>query len=229
MFHHTNLQFKEELTPREYTSHIILLHSMDAKPHSVEDIHKLHQNKKGLAGIAYHYFIDKDGEIFEGRPHHTKGAFHKEYNGNSIAVCFEGDFNKEKMNEQQMHASIMLLSLLSLAYEVDSILPYWECKKEWGTPNSNFPFGRIEKLVDECKSLFTNMFGKHWGETEEEYFVPDYEWRHFHDHLGNEEEEQHRHNAPAYPIHMGNFNYFRIIDLLNEIDEDYYWEKDEYY
>lgn len=228
MYHHTNLQFKETLKSRDFTSHIILLHSIDIKPHTVENVHKLHQDKYGMAGIAYHYFIRKDGEIYEGRPHKTRGAFLKDYNGDSIGLCFEGNFNKEKMGEKQINASIMLLSLLSLAYETNSILPYWQCKTEWVNPGSNFPFDRICKEVEACKSRFTMMFGDHWGETEEEYFVPDYEWRHVHDHLGDEEEEWHRHNAPAYPIHMGNFNYFRIIDLLNEIEEDYYWEKEDF-
>lgn len=228
MFHRTNLTFSEKLQRRGYTSNIVLLHSADSKPHTVEDIHKVHQKKYGMAGIAYHYFISKDGEIYEGRPHDTKGAFLKEYNSDSVGVCFEGDFNKEKMNEQQIDTSIMLLGLLSLAYETDSLIPYWKCKKEWGDPGLNFPFDYICQKVDECKSQFISMFGEHWGETEDEYFVPDYEWRHMHDNLGYEEEEWHRHNAPAYPIHMGNFNYFKILNLLNDIEEDYYWEKEDY-
>lgn len=228
MFHHTKLHFKEELKPRDFTSHIILLHSADSSPHTVEDVHKMHQRKMNMAGIAYHYFIDKNGEIFEGRPHDTKGAFLKEYNKDSIGVCFKGDFNKETMGEQQLNASIMLLSLLSLAYDTDSILPYWQCKKEWVNPGSKFPFEQILARMEECKSQFMGLFGEHWGETEEEYFVPDYEWRHFHDGLGDEEEERHRHNAPACPIHYGNFNYFKILGLLSDIEEDYYWENEDF-
>lgn len=228
MYHKTNLQFKEELESRGITTSIILLHSADTKPHSVEDVHKSHQKKYGMAGIAYHYFIKKNGEIYEGRPHDTKGAFLKEYNSNSIGVCFEGDFNKEKMNEVQMSSSILLLSLLSLAYQAGTILPYWRCKKEWKDPGLNFPFDKILKRVDDCRDHFTTLFGNHWGETEEEYFVPDYEWRHCHDHLGDEEEEWHRHNAPADYIHMGNFNYFKILNLLSDIEENYYWEKEDY-
>ena len=227
MYHQANLRFKEELEPREFTSQIILLHSADTKPHSVEDVHKFHQKKYGMAGIAYHYFIRKNGEIYEGRPHGTKGAFLKEFNKDSIGVCFEGNFNKEKMKEVQMSSSILLLSLLSLAYHTDTILPYWRCKKDWEDPGQNFPFDQILIKVNECKKHFTKLFGLHWGETEEEYFVPDDEWRHIHDQLGDEEEEWHRHNAPDDFIHMGNFNYFKILNLLSDIEEDYYWEKED--
>ena len=221
MFHKTELTFKEELQPRKYTDQIILFHSADAKPHSVKDVHRAHQQNLGMAGIAYHFFIDKDGEIFEGRPLHTKGSFLKECNSNSIGICFEGNFNIEKMEEQQFHGAIMLLSLLSLAYETNSILPYWKCTEKWGSPGSNFPIDKIICEIEECKDLFTRMFGHHWNETEDEYFYPDYEWRHAHDYLGNDEDEACRHNAPDSPIPMGNFNYFKILQLLNDVVEDY--------
>ena len=50
MFHRNNLKFSEELQPRDFTSNIILLHSADSKPHTVEDVHRVHQKKTWHGG-----------------------------------------------------------------------------------------------------------------------------------------------------------------------------------
>ena len=96
MLHHTNLNFTEDLQERAAgsTKYIILTHSEVTTPHTVADVHNWHQKKK-WAGIGYHYFIDKKGEIFTGRPRNTTGAHTYGYNQQSVALCFEGDFNKE--------------------------------------------------------------------------------------------------------------------------------------
>lgn len=51
-----------------------------------------------------------------GRPRNTIGAHTNGYNSISVGVCFEGDFNVEKMSEKQLEASVMLISVLSLGY-----------------------------------------------------------------------------------------------------------------
>ena len=99
MINGLNLRFNEELKPRAFTDYIILHHSGVKARHTAKDIHQWHKNK-GWAGIGYHYFIDKEGNIFECRPRDTVGAHAKGYNGNSIGVCFEGDFNKEQPKEK---------------------------------------------------------------------------------------------------------------------------------
>ena len=63
MLHQLNLEFDEELKPRPTTRYIILHHSEVASSHTVEDIHQWHKNK-GWAGIGYHYFLDKEGEVY---------------------------------------------------------------------------------------------------------------------------------------------------------------------
>ena len=117
MLYRTHLEFKEELNilNQDSIKYIILHHTADSRPHTVEDVHKAQINK-GMAGIAYHYFIRKDGEIYQGRPLWAAGAHTKGYNYESIGVCFEGDFNKEEMGGMQFDAAVMLLSILSLAH-----------------------------------------------------------------------------------------------------------------
>lgn len=122
MLHDLNLKFNEVLKPRKTTEYIILHHSEVETPHTAEDVHRWHQ-KKGWAGIGYHYFINKDGEIYKCRPHDTIGAHAKGYNENSIGVCFEGDFYKEKMTDAQLSSRVFkLLSDLQRAYPDSKII-----------------------------------------------------------------------------------------------------------
>lgn len=213
MLHHTNFTFSEQLKERDATSFIVLHHSEVTTPHTAKDVHKWHQ-KKGWAGIGYHYFIAKDGEIYEGRPHDTVGAHTYGFNAESIGVCFEGDFNKEKMSEKQADASVMLLALLSLAYENISLCTHKELVKEKSCPGKYFPFDKIKDKVEECKNNFKALF----GEYKSTIMVND-EWRHIHDNFGDEEEERRRHNAPDI-IYIGNFWYEKILNLLKDVEEE---------
>ena len=113
MINHSELKFKEELGLRkDYSTNYIILHHTEVEtPHTVNDIHRWHQ-KKGYAGIGYHYFIRKDGEIYEGRPIETVGAHTKGYNGESVGIAYEGDFNKQTMSERQEDAGLQTPEVL---------------------------------------------------------------------------------------------------------------------
>lgn len=156
MFHHTNLHFNEKLKQRKVTNCIVVHHSEVNTPHNVNDIHQWHQ-KKGWAGIGYHYFISKGGEIYEGRPYDTIGAHAYGYNKESIGVCFEGNFNKEKMNDKQLDASIMLLSVISLAFDAP-LVPHSGISKK-NCPGKNFPMEEIQQKVGNCKESLISLFG----------------------------------------------------------------------
>lgn len=211
MFHHTELQFRELEGRGGPTCYIILHHTGKIKHQTVEDVHR-EDLKAGKAGIGFHYYIDKNGDVYEGRPLYAEGAHSYGHNYESIGVCFEGDFNKEEMSERQMNGSIMLLSLLSLAYEDAFLGMHREFNKGTQCPGVKFPFEAIRDKVETCKCYLRFLF----GEPRCEDFYPDYEWRHFADHLGADEEEEFRHNAPNI-IGTRNFNYFDIIDLFGNI------------
>ena len=91
----SNLKFTD-LSKRKSTKQIILHHA--AMNGSVQDIHRVHLNKD-YSGIGYHYYIRKDGSIWEGRPVDMIGAHAQGSNSNSIGVCFEGNFENEKRSD----------------------------------------------------------------------------------------------------------------------------------
>jgi N-acetyl-anhydromuramyl-L-alanine amidase AmpD len=172
MFHHTNLKFREKLTPRTQTKYIVIHHTaVKGDKQSVNDIHQWHLDRKcnpPMAGIGYHYYIRKDGEIFQGRPRDTKGAHvyleGQTYNSDSIGVCFEGHFDVEKMSEKQLEASILLLSILSLVYHDSEFCTHHQLvkgsKKATSCPGKNFPMETLLEKVHVQKQRFIDLYGE---------------------------------------------------------------------
>ena len=78
----------------------IVLHHADAKSCTAQDIHWWHI-KRGWSGFGYHFFVNKKGQVFRGRPENVIGSHAKGHNSTSIGVCFEGNFEKETMSQTQ--------------------------------------------------------------------------------------------------------------------------------
>lgn len=162
MIHHPELKFREDLLTRRKTRYIVVHHVGKRGVFSVEDIHQMHLDRN-MAGIAYHYYIRKDGEIYEGRPRWKKGAHVNDkvhhYNSVSVGVCFEGDFNYDKMRNEQLEASIMLLSVLSLAYGNAEICTHRYLDSRRDCPGKNFPFQKLLDEVHAQKLRFIQLYG----------------------------------------------------------------------
>ena len=70
----------------------IILHCSDSDNYrhdNIAEIDRWHR-ERGWRKIGYHFFIDKQGELFEGRPIHEKGAHCYGQNRNSIGICLSG-------------------------------------------------------------------------------------------------------------------------------------------
>ena len=52
-----------------------------------------HQDRFGFTG--YHYYITKDGQVYQTRHENLPGAHVKHYNQHSIGICYEGGLDKD--------------------------------------------------------------------------------------------------------------------------------------
>ena len=128
------------LTPRSVTTHLILHHA-DASHATPEGIHAYHRSK-GWAGIAYHYFVAKDGTVTRGRPENTRGAHTMNWNYCSIGVCFEGNYETETMPAAQLAAGRALVEDIRKRYP--NIVVGKHCDfGQTACPGKNFPFAQI--------------------------------------------------------------------------------------
>ncbi|MGE4358128.1 MAG: N-acetylmuramoyl-L-alanine amidase, partial [Candidatus Omnitrophota bacterium] len=112
------LEFKGELTKRERTDYIVLHHA-DASKCTIYDIHRWHLQRDFL-GCGYHFFINKLGEIYAGRPHDTIGAHTQYYNYRSLGICCEGSYMEETQPLEQVNAVVDLLVYLKKNFYPDA-------------------------------------------------------------------------------------------------------------
>lgn len=128
---------------RTATDYIVLHHA--AGGGSPEDVHRFHRDTRGWAGIAYHYYIRKDGRVYQGREPDWNGGHTEGYNTRSVGVCFEGNFEVETMSSVQQAAGRELVAMLRKQYPKALVVRHSDLG---GTacPGANFPFAAI---VDE--------------------------------------------------------------------------------
>ena len=116
-----NLKFdRSKLLRRNYKqiNKIILHHS--ASNHTIKQIHAQHLHL-GWAGIGYHFFISKDGVIYRGRPAEYVGSHCRGNNANSIGICLQGDFRKEKPTQEQLLSMSKLIKDLKNKYQITGV------------------------------------------------------------------------------------------------------------
>jgi hypothetical protein len=85
-------------------TNFIVVHHAAAMSCTAQDIHGWHR-QKGWTGIGYHFFVNKKGEIYRGRPVEVEGSHTLGFNSQSIGVCFEGNFEQEVMDSKEQIAS----------------------------------------------------------------------------------------------------------------------------
>lgn len=120
--HKANLKFNGTLSKRKVTSEIIIHCSANSATSklTVEDIHKQHL-KNGWIGIGYNYYIDTQGQIWEGRPEDCAGAHVSGHNSKSIGICYCGGIGKngkyeDTRNAAQLNAMTELCQYLHKKY-----------------------------------------------------------------------------------------------------------------
>lgn len=127
---------------RNTTEQIVCHHSGVTVLQSVEVIHNYHKNTNGWAGIGYHFYVRKDGTVYRGRPENTVGAHAVGANYNSIGICFEGNFSKEKMGQAQLKAGQELIKYLKEKYNISKVVGHRDIDNS-ECPGNNFPMDEM--------------------------------------------------------------------------------------
>lgn len=127
------------LSNRVITDFIVLHHA--AANGSVLTVHQTHLNN-GWSGIGYHFYVRKDGTIYEGRPINKIGAHCVPQNCNkrSVGICFEGNFEVEQMPEAQLRAGKRLVQYVKSIYP-SAVVKRHKDFDATACPGKNFPIG----------------------------------------------------------------------------------------
>ncbi len=140
-----NYSWNGTLCSRYITDFIVLHHA--AANGSAETIHNAHLHN-GWTGIGYHFYVRKDGTIYQGRPIDKIGAHcvPQQCNKRSVGVCFEGNFENEVMPEAQKIAGKRLVSYIRKIYP-GAVVKRHKDFDATACPGKNFPFGEIGGTV----------------------------------------------------------------------------------
>lgn len=109
---------------------LLIIHHSGAD-HSFWQVNKYHTDLWNFIsnlgyGIGYHYYIEKDGKVYQGREDNEIGAHCKGLNDISIGICLRGNFNETLPTKEQEKALGELLVKLQEKHNIDvkNIFPH---------------------------------------------------------------------------------------------------------
>ena len=98
---------------------------------TVDMLKACHNARFGNKGIGYHYYIERDGHLYQTRDESLVGMHARHYNAHSIGICYEGGLNKRGLpadtrTPEQRATLIALLRSLKEDYPQAEILGHRE-------------------------------------------------------------------------------------------------------
>ena len=121
-----------------------------------------HQTDRGWPDLAYHFAIDRNGNIYEGRAPEFRGDTATSYDPTGhFLVVLEGNFDVEPTAEAQLGSLAQLLAWAASRYSVgiDSIKSHRDyAPGETSCPGDNvYPLIESGELAREVESLLADI------------------------------------------------------------------------
>jgi len=86
----------------------------------LDQVRIAHRNAKGggYADIGYHFIIDRDGRIWEGRSLQFQGAHVRNHNEGNIGIMCLGNFEQQKPTDKQLAALSLHVRAMMAKYKI---------------------------------------------------------------------------------------------------------------
>ena len=98
-----------------------VLDSNHKAPARVRQHQRFHIDDRGWPDLAYHFIVDANGHVYEGRPVTAVGDTGTNYDPTGhFLVCAEGDFNQQSIPPIQVAAVVDLLAWGAVQFGVDA-------------------------------------------------------------------------------------------------------------
>lgn len=88
-------------------------------PHHVRGHQRFHQRDRGWPDLAYHFIVDRNGYVYQGRPLWARGDTGTTYDPSGhFLVCCEGNFDEQKPSALQVESLVRVLAWASAEFRV---------------------------------------------------------------------------------------------------------------
>ena len=148
----TDWKWNTPIAKRTSTRYIVLHHA-EAVNCTAKQVDEWHKAKK-WAGIGYHFFVRKDGTIYEGRPLWAQGAHVYGKNDISVGICAEGDYHNHDraMPQAQKTAIKQLIAYLRGLYPNAEIVGHGEIGAS-NCPGRYYPLAEMKNYEQEDEPM----------------------------------------------------------------------------
>lgn len=109
-------------------------------------LHQRHHLEAGFVDLAYHFVIDRDGHVYEGRPVDAPGETFTAYDPDGhFLPCLEGEFGSQEPSEAQVDALVELLAWAAATHGV----PPTTIRGHRDYAPTSCPGTALQRLVDD--------------------------------------------------------------------------------
>ena len=122
--------------------------------YTVDRLRDDHNDRFHGKGIGYHYYITRDGQLYQTRPEQEVGMHALHYNAHSIGICYEGGLD-EKGHEADTRTPEQRAALIALLRSLKVDYPTAEIKGHCELPGVHKDCPCFE--VSEYRDYFKNL------------------------------------------------------------------------
>lgn len=119
------------------------------------EIQALHMDERGYADVAYHFMIDPEGFLYEGRPLNLRGAHVAGYNTGSIGVVLIGNFEVLEPTSAQLDTLNILVAHLAETFPVTHLAGH----KDFNPQETQCPGAHLSPILPEIAARQNLLYG----------------------------------------------------------------------
>lgn len=134
---------------------VVIHHSALDLSYGPLKVQKLHLEQKGYADVGYHYLIDSQGQVYEGRKINVRGAHTGGYNTGTVGIVLLGNFELAAPPDLQIHSAKKLVRFLIMQYGITHLAGH----RDFQPDETVCPGAYLEQLLPGLAEALGLTFG----------------------------------------------------------------------
>jgi hypothetical protein len=120
----------------------------------VRQIQNYHIDSRGWCDIGYHFLVDWNGEMWQGRNETVRGAHVANNNTNNVGISFMGTYTSKSATGSQLNACAALLAWMNDRYSIPLNRTRIKGHRQYGGTScpGNRLYGQLDDLVSRARN-----------------------------------------------------------------------------